>query len=114
MTVKFVSFNEFDQPVHSWLISLYKKKEKKELIQNQKLAPCFNISILYWISNSKFCEQTILTQVNLHLEYNKLYVGNKVYEDDAIADGFYDSIAALKQTTPNNLIFQLSSINGWG
>ena len=26
---------------------LYTKKEKKELIQNQKLAPCFNISILY-------------------------------------------------------------------
>ena len=44
----------------------------------------------------KICEQTILTQVNLHLEYNKLYVGNKVYEDDAIADDFYDSIEALK------------------
>ena len=89
---------------------LYTKKEKKALIQNQKLAPCFNISILS--PAQKFCQQTILTQVNLHLEYNKLYVGNKVYEDDAIADGFYDSIAALKQTTPNNLIFQLSSING--
>ena len=49
--------------------------------------------------------------MNLHLEYNKLYVGNKVYEDDAIADGFYDSIAALKQTTPNNLISSSSHLS---
>ena len=113
MTVKFVSFNEFDQPVHSWLISLYKKR--KERI-NTEPETCSMFQYFYPLLNLqlKICEQTILTQVNLHLEYNKLYVGNKVYEDDAIADGFYDSIAALKQTTPNNLIFQLSSINGWG